>query len=314
MLLAKRPVRPYRHFQPAIEVLEGRALMSAGITIVGHEMDITGGMPGSTISVTDNGSGTMSAWMKTGTLMTSQVAQNINKVVIHGGDGNDIIYFQNSGVLKHALELDIDTGAGSDHEYLNFQRGLNGAHLGLDLVAGAGADSVDLSFGNIQNSKVNVNANLHSSKDVFSSVLFYGLSGNSALNYNIQGNGMADHVVLNFMGKVDSAASINVVDQNTPNANDRLSIRYRGELDGQLNLNVQQAAVWYGVQSQFTLYPSSMGTLNVRLSDAWNEYDSSLVVTDHTGGAKISIIDPLEEVLTGPTGTMVTAKAPKPLV
>jgi hypothetical protein len=81
-----------------------------------------------------------------------------------------------------------------------------------------------------------------------------------------------------------------------------------------LNIDVQQAAAWYGVQSQFTLDPLSMGTIKVQLSDAWNEYDSSLVVTDHSGGAIVSIIDPLEEVLTSPTGTQVIAKAPKPLV
>jgi hypothetical protein len=200
MLLAKRSVRSLLRFQPAIEILEGRSLMSAGITIVGHEMDITAGTPGSTISVTDNGAGAVSAWMKTGSQTISQVGQGISKVVIHGGDGNDIIYFQDSGVLKSALELDIDTGAGSDHEYLNFQRGISGAPVALNLAAGSGADSVDLSFGNIQNSKVNVKANLHSSSDIFSSVVFYGLSGNSMLNYNIQGNGMADRVVLNFMG------------------------------------------------------------------------------------------------------------------
>jgi hypothetical protein len=288
-------------------------LLSAGITIIGHEMDIQADTSGSTISVTDNGTGSVNVWMKTGSQTMSQVGLGINKMVIHGGDGNDIIYVQNSSVLKHALELDIDPGKGNDHEYLNFQRGISGAPLSLDLAAGAGADSVDLSFGNIQNSNVNVKANLHNNKDIFSSVLFYGLSGTSTLNYNIQGNGMADHVILNFIGKIDSAASINVVDQNTPTANDRLSIRYRGQLDGNLNINVQQAAVWYGVQSQFTLDPVSMGTLKVQLSDAWNEYDSSLVVTDHSGGVKVSIIDPLEKVLTGPTGTLVTAKAPKPL-
>ena len=314
MVLAKRSARSLQRFHPTIEVLEGRALLSAGITIVGHEMDINADSAGSTISVTDNGTGTMSAWVKTGSQTISQVGQGIDKVVIQGGNGNDIIYVQNSSVLKHALELDIDTGGGSDHEYLNFQRGLSGAPMSLNLATGAGADSVYLSFGNILNSKVNVNASLHNNYDMFSAVVFYGLSGNSTLNYNIQGNGKADHVDVNLMGKIDSTASVNVIDQNTPAANDHFRIRYRGELDGLLNVDVKQAAVWYGVQSQFTLDPLSTGTIKVELSDAWNEYDSSLVVTNHTSGWIVSIIDPLENVLTSPTGTLVTAQPPKPLV
>ena len=316
MHLAKRSaVRPIsRSFRPSIEVLEGRALPSAGITIVGHEMDVQADNAGSTISVTDDGNGTLSAWVKTGTQTISQIGHGINKVVIHGGDGNDVVYFQTSGILRQALELDVDTGAGSDRENLNLQRGINGTALTTNLTEGPGADSINLSFGSIQNANVNVNASLHSSRDYFSSVVFYGVSGNSTLNYNIQGNGSADHVDLNLMGKIDSTATVNVLDQNTPNANDRLSIRYRGELDGALNINVQQAAVWYGVQSQFTLYPASTGQINLKLSDAWYEYDSSLVVTDHTGGNKVSIIDPLQEILTSPSGTQVTAQSPKPLV
>src|SRR5207245_384721 len=95
-------IRPlFRSFRPALEVLEGRALLSAAITVNGSEMDIQADYAGSTISVTDNGSGTMNAWVKTGSQSISQIGHGISKLVIHGGNGNDIAYFQTKGTLLH---------------------------------------------------------------------------------------------------------------------------------------------------------------------------------------------------------------------
>jgi len=308
-------VRPLsRSFKPLLEILEGRALLSAAITIVGHEMDIQADNAGSIISVTDDGSGTMNAWVKTGNQSINQMGHGINKLVIHGGAGNDHAYFQTKGTLLHALELDMDLGAGNDNADLNFDRGISGAPVHLNLGAGMGLDSMDLTFGNIANSEVDVTGNLGHKHDTFHSVLFGGLSGNSVLNYNLQGNGAANLVDLDLRGKIDATAALNVLDQNTPSANDRLKIRYHGELDGVMNVDVDQAAAWYGVQSQFTLDAASTGTLNVKLMDAWYEYDSSLTVTDHSGGPKVSVIDRLAGFLTSPDGTMVSTEGPLPLV
>src|SRR5205085_6150977 len=117
--------------------------------------------------------------------------------------------------------------------------------------AGSGADSANTQFAAIANAQVTGHFAMGDGADACTTVLFSGASGNSTVNLAVAGQTGADRVDDNLMGKIDAAANVTVRADNTTTANDRLVVRYKGELDGKLNVNVDKAATLYGVQALF---------------------------------------------------------------
>jgi len=161
-------------------------------------------------------------------------------------------------------------------------------------------------FGTVSDANVNLHATLGTGADNLSVIMFSGLSGKSHLAMDLAGNTGADRVDLNLMGKIDTAATLDIHAANTPDANDRFIVRYKGELDGKMNVDIDRAASDYGVQGHFTLDANSTGKLSAVVNDGKMIYTSSIVVTDHTGGSKVAILDRLGRYLTEPMGTMAT--------
>jgi len=289
-------------FQPALTSLENRAVPSAAATIVGSKLDITCDDAGSFVQIRDNGQGAVTVYMKNATGVLTAAGSGINDIAVHGGAGNDTVDFRTTGNLIHALSLHEDLGAGNDYSYTDLYRGISGVPLVLDINAGAGTDSVVTQFGTIDRSYVSVHAALGDGADYFNAVMFSGVGPRSVVNMSVTGQGGADRVDYNLMGKIDATSSVTVYADNTATANDRLVARYRGELDGKLTLDVNGAASMYGVQALFALDAASTGSVTTVVQTATGTVGSTARVTDHTGLPKITVLDRLENILTEPAG------------
>jgi len=302
--------RHSNRFQPVLTHLEGRALPNAAIATHGTKLDITCDDAGSMVQIRDNGKGNVTAVVKSASGVITMAGSGITDVAVHGKAGNDTIDFRTTGNLVTALNLHEDLGAGNDYSFTDLYRGVSGVPLNIDIDGGSGADTVLANFGTINNSKVNVHAALGDGADSCNIILFNGVSGNSTVNLNVAGQSGPDRVDYNLMGKIDAAASLNIHADNTVGANDRLIVRYRGELDGKLTVDADKAASLYGVQALFALDAASTGTLTTVVRDGNGEFGSTLQVIDHTDGPKVTILDRLENILTEAPGTKLTTFDP----
>jgi hypothetical protein len=303
----RKPAR----FSPALNLLEGRALPSATVAVLGSKLDITCDAAGSSVQIRDNGKGDVAVSVRSidGTVTAS--AHAITDIAVHGKAGNDTVDFRTTGNLITALNLHEDLGAGNDYAYTDLYNGISGVPLNIDIDGGAGADSAVMHFGAITKSTVNVHAALGDGADSFSAVMFAGAGPNSVVNMSVAGQGGPDRVDYNVMGKIDATATVTVQADNTAAANDRLVVRYHGELDGKLNVNVNGAASLYGVQALFGLDPASTGSLTTVVQTGTTAIGSTAQVTDHAGGTVVTILDRLENILTEPMGMTVTRFTPK---
>lgn len=297
--------RPRNAFKPELVALETRSVPSATVSVAGAKMTINTDPLGGLVQIRDDGRGNVTV---NGGGVTQ--AAGIKQIVVEGGAGTDTIDFRTTGNLLHALDIHVNLGAGTDRAYFDLYRGISGVPLDIDIAAGTGPDSVDVMFGAITAATVNVHAAMGYGADTTTVTMFNGASGASRVNLDVAGETGADRVDLNVMGKIDAAAIVNQRVENVADANDRVLLRYRGELDGKLNVNIDKAAAQYGVQSRFALDAASVGTLRTVVSNGTAVFGSSLIVTDHTGDAKVSVLDRLENILTSPPGTKVTRFRP----
>jgi hypothetical protein len=309
MRFSKQTNSQFAPFKPELGVLERREVPSATVTVVGGKMEITGDGSANAVVIRDDGSGNVSATVVTGSTQVTRSASKVNQIVVHTLGGDDSVSFQLTRNMLTALDLDVDVGAGNDRVAIDLYRGVSGVPLEIEIDGGVGYDSAQVQFGKINNANVTLDASLGQDSDSANVVFFDGVSGNSKIDANVSGDTGADRVDFNIMGKIDSAANLDIHASNSLDANDRLLLRYRGELDGNLSAEIDGAAAAYGVQARFALDPTSEGTLAVRARNAKGVRESSAQVTDHTGDAKVTILDRLENRLTAPAGIKVTRKS-----
>ncbi len=290
----------------ALDRLEERDAPAAGVALVGSRLEINGDDAANAIVVTDDGHGGVTATITTGGSVVSGGGKGVSKVVINAGGGNDSLDYRLTANRLNAEDLNIDMGAGNDHVRLDLYRGVSGVPLNLNLDLGAGNDSAEVLFGPVDNADVKVKAALGAGADSLTFVMFNGLSGKSHLALDVAGGGGADRVDVNVMGKIDAGSTLDVHAANTASADDRFVVRYKGELDGKLNVTIDQAAAGYGVQGYFALEAASAGKLTTSVDDGHKSYHSSLVVSDHGGLKKVTVLDRLGLFLTEADGTKLT--------
>ena len=293
-------------FRPQLLALDNRSVPSASIVAIGNTLSIRADNIASFISIRDDGKGDINATVKSANETVSSVNAHINRIAIVGSPGNDTVDFRLTAAMHSHLALDMNLGAGNDHAYMDFYAGIVDTSLSVKLLGGAGNDSVDAQFGKLTNASVDYRASLGDGADSSTVALFNGASGHTHANFDVAGNSGSDHVNFIATGTIDAAARVTFHAENQADANDRLTARYRGELDGTLKVIVDKAAAKYGVQSYFLLDPASTGTLIAIVRDNSGTCGSTLRVTDHSDGAIRSDIDRLDHCLTEPDGARVT--------
>jgi hypothetical protein len=298
--------RTFARFRPTLSLLESRALPSATAAILGSRLDINCDAAGSSVQIRDNGLGAVTATIKSASGTVTASGKGITSIDIIGGAGNDTIDFRTTGNLLTALNLEEDLGGGNNSSYTDLYDGIQAVPVNLTINTGAASDSVLMNFGTINNANVNVHANLGDGPDSFNAIMFNGASGNSKVNMNVSGQNGPDRVDYDMYGKIDAKATVNIAADNTVSTNDRLVVRYHGELDGALKVAANGAASLYGVQALFQLDAASTGTLTVTVTNGRTTEGSIAQVTDHTSGPKTTILDRLENFLTEMPGMRVT--------
>ena len=227
------PRSPFaRSFQPLLLALERREVPSATAAITGGKLAIHADNAGDYITIRDDGKGDVTASLKSATGTTTIKGSHISQISVLGGDGTDTVNFGLTGNMLTALELDMDLGAGNDHAYMDFYAGISNTALNVDVHGGAGNDSVESIYGLMNNAKVAYHAALGDGADSSSVTLFQGLSGKSTASFDVAGETGADRLDFNVMGKIAAPSTLNLHAENSQDANDRVTMRYRGELDG----------------------------------------------------------------------------------
>jgi len=286
--------------------LEARDMPSASVQIVGTRLEIQGDDAANRVEIHDDGRGNVAVKVTTGAEVVSLSGKNITRINVDAKGGDDVIDYRLTKSLILKQHLDIDTAGGNDNVRVDLYRGISGVPLDLDIDTGVGRDATEVRFGAISNANVDAAIALGNDADSLTFIMFNGASGKSRVALDVAGNNGADRVDINLMGKIDAAAIVDVRASNVLDANDRLTVRYRGELDGKLNLVIDKAAAGYGVQGHFTLDAASDGKLTAKVVDAKKTYVSSAFVTDATGGPKVTVLDRLVHRLTEPRGVRVT--------
>jgi hypothetical protein len=126
--------------------MEAREVPAVHIFVTDHVLHVVGDAHANTITVRDNGQGTITVNAGTNHL----TASGIHHVDITSGGGADKIDYQLTGALKTTEDIAVHLGKGADQATFNFSDGVAaGGHLKLTVDGGKGADQETVKIGSI---------------------------------------------------------------------------------------------------------------------------------------------------------------------
>jgi hypothetical protein len=274
-----RPRPPVVSFVPRLEALEDRNCPSS-IAVEGHTLLIRGDAMANTISITDNGNGTM-----TGTI-DGQTATGtaINHVVVHAGGGDDTLTYTLTNPLTTTEHLQIDMGNGQDSATLDFSPGITNTRLKVDFTGHKGDDSLITKFGPITDSHIDFRSNLGKGADTFDETLLGNIVGDSAVRFLVLGGKGAD--TLGFHAdttNIDAGAKLDV-NLLGGKGNDTINVDYQGVLNGKLRLNATGGPGNDTIDATVTLNAGSTGELRGRVRGGPGNDTLTFNVIDNSGG------------------------------
>ncbi|WP_171472472.1 hypothetical protein [Frigoriglobus tundricola] len=131
---------------PHLEGLEPREVPAVQIFVTDHVLHVIGDAHADTITVRDNGQGTITV-TDGGEKVT---ASGIHEVSIVTGRGADRVSYKLTGPLKTTEDIGVWLGRGADRANFNFSDGVaTGGHLKLAVHGGPGADREAVTIGSI---------------------------------------------------------------------------------------------------------------------------------------------------------------------
>jgi hypothetical protein len=298
-------VRPNR-FVPQVRALEDRCCPNAAIAVHGHSMLINGGADGSTVRVTDDGHGAVTATVRSGAQTVSAQGTSIGRIDIHTAGTGDSVDFRLTGALAHDLALNLGLGAGGDRAGLDFSAGVTGAGLQVYVAGGPGADRVQAAFGTIQNAAVSFQAQLGAGDDTVGVAFQGGIAGRSQVFVGLDGGAGDDRMTFTEQGAI-SATALADIRLRGGDGNDRFYATAAGELDGRLRLRQDGGRGDDIADTRLTLAAGSHGRLEAVVEGGSGKDSSTLRVTDNSVGAVASLLANLGEPLTlGPGGSLLS--------
>jgi hypothetical protein len=133
-------------FVPQLESLEVREVPAIQILNTGHTLQIIGDAQANTISILDNGQGTISVSVGTEQFTLT----GINNVKIDTRAGDDTVNYKLTGPLEVTESIEAWLGKGSDTSSFNFGHGIaSDGNLTLKVHDGTGADQNTVKIGAI---------------------------------------------------------------------------------------------------------------------------------------------------------------------
>src|SRR5262245_51060316 len=225
--------------RPALETLEDRCCPTVNIAVIGHTMIVQGDAADNKVTITDDGSGNISATIDS----VSKDGTGINYVIVNTKGGSDTVdYKLGADPLTSSLYLAVDLGAFQDGTSTNnsatfdFTAGVSAPYLAVGVLSGLGKDSVKADFGAITDSYVAVAAALGGNDDSFTAT-FGDLNGDADVYVGAFGGFGIDSLSVTATGKIDTDAELAVL-LDGGFGNDTIDFKYEGELKGKLALAV----------------------------------------------------------------------------
>jgi len=271
--------QPRARFVPQLEALEDRNCPSF-IGVRGNTLLIMGDPTADTVSITDNGNGTI-----TGTIDgQSATGTTINHVVVHTRGGDDTLTYTLTSPLTSPLHLQIDMGSGNDSATLDFSPGVMDTRLKVDFTGGNGNDTLTTMFGAVTNSKVNFRSNLGKGDDTFDNTLLGNIVGDSAVRFLVQGGKGADTLGFHAANtNIDAGAKLDV-NLFGGKGNDTINVDYQGVLNGKLRLNADGGPGDDTITANLTLNAGSTGELRGHMRGGPGNDTLTFNVIDNSGG------------------------------
>jgi hypothetical protein len=239
------------------------------------------------VTVDDFGNGNIDATITSSTNVASRSASNIKSIIIKTKDGFDSLDYNLLDTLSIYRVLAIDMGNHDDTVNLNFGgQTIQGPALLITASTGAGADQVNASFSDINNTQMAFTTLLGSGDDSFAATLDGDLFGYARSKIAVFGSYGNDSISVDASADVDLTTRYNVLSVCLDGGfhDDTIDFSYQGELDGVL---VFKALGYYGndtINGNITADLDSSGYLTAVELGGPGDDDLTLAITDDSGG------------------------------
>jgi hypothetical protein len=147
-MTARRREQPPR-FLPSPEALEDRCCPVVSIVPLGRTLLVLGDGAANTVTVTDQGNGTVAATVTGPSNSAARTANNVTTIVVLAGDGADTVTYQLDSPLTTARALLVELGRGNDSATLDASAGVDGSYLLATALGGDGNDTIQASVGGV---------------------------------------------------------------------------------------------------------------------------------------------------------------------
>ncbi len=248
-----------------LEQLEDRCCPSTlanSIVVQGHTLLINTGNKTDLVTIRDNGNGTVVASAAGTDGSVSVTGKAITAIQVNTGSGSDKIDYAITSTMTATEAINLNLGSGSNQLKMDFTKGVSAPKLAItlnSLVSKLGGDQVTASFGTINNTALNFQANLGGGNDHFYTLFGGALNGTAAVNLNVALGSGYEGSYVQAQGNIAQNASLKINETGGPQP-DTLHADYSGKVLGQLSIVQRAGANGDLVGSDVTLASGSTGS------------------------------------------------------
>ncbi len=253
--------RPFRQFAPRFETLETRFCPAVSVVASGHTLLIQGDDTANRVSITDDGSGQVTAEISSPTAQSSLTALGIDTIQVNAGNGDDIVNYSLRGNLIQNLNLVVRLGSGNDRVDTSLLPDISSGRVNID-IAGTGRDFVSGRFGNIIDTTLTLRAQLGDGDSVFNDYLAGNITGHARARFLAIGGAGDNTVSLHAEGvRVDAGSQLDV-DLRGGSGKDVTAFVSNGEMDGSLLLHAYGGTGSTRLAATTNVAPGSTGRVD----------------------------------------------------
>jgi hypothetical protein len=247
-----------------LERLELRDCPSS-VVFSNHALILTSTGTSDTISISDNGAGTMTASISDDGHVVKETFKGVTSLeVITPAKGNDQINYTLTAPLTTSETMKFLLGSDNVQANLNFSKGVSAPSLAIQLQTGSNSDQVDAVFGAIKNTKLTFDTTLKGFNDQFAVNLNGALTGTAQVLFDTTSGPGYNGVDINATGSIASGAAL-TIDTTGGKVTNTIHANYSGQLDGKLTIHTQGGSTYSLLESLINLAAGSTGSLNAEV-------------------------------------------------
>jgi hypothetical protein len=287
-------VRRSRSFRPQVETLENRWCPSVSVSVFSHTLVVQGDSADNAVTITDDGSGGVSATITGANGATAtRSGTAITNVLVSTRGGSDSVAFALTGPLTSRLNLGIDLGYFQDSSSttnsvtLDFNQGVSSPYLTIGVLGTRGTDNVTATFGSVSDSYVYFGASLDGGDDTFAASVTGDIHDSGVVIAAFSGSG-TDSLGVDVAGAVDAGAYLGVL-LDGGSGDDAIDFDYTGQMNGKLAVALVGGYGTDTVTGNITLHSGSTGKVAAAVFGGGGDDTLTLNVNDNSGGTLGSV-------------------------